>query len=127
MRRRQSNRQLTLLRRWSRRLNADTDEEGKLLAACNPHLRACVLAALETGIRRGEILRLSWLDVDLENGSLCARSRKQSRTQTETVRRIDLHPELKEILSTWREKRPKGQFVVCKANSLEPLRAAAPA
>ena len=45
----------------SRRLNADVDEEALLLTACRSHLRAVVEAALETGMRLGEILRSSGL------------------------------------------------------------------
>lgn len=48
----------------SRRLDADADEEASLLAACAPHLRAVVEAALETGMRRGEILSLQWSQID---------------------------------------------------------------
>lgn len=36
----------------SRRLDPDTDEAARLLAACAPHLRAVVEYALETGMRR---------------------------------------------------------------------------
>ncbi len=74
-----------------------------------------------TGMRRGEVLRLRWLDVELDEGFLTARSRKQSRSKSETVRRIDLHPELKQELTSWRKRRPKGQFVICDARTLEPL------
>jgi integrase len=38
-----------------------------LLDACSPHLLPIVLCALESGMRRGEILNLRWLDIDLEN------------------------------------------------------------
>lgn len=74
-----------------------------------------------TGMRRGEVLRLRWLDLDLDEDYLTARSRKQSRQKTETVRRIDMHPELKKELIAWRERRPKGQFVLCDARTLEPI------
>ncbi len=71
-------------------------------------------------MRRGEVLKLRWIDVDLEEGtSSRARSRKQSRRKTETVRRIDLHPELKKKkLLAWRLRRPRGQFVICDADTL---------
>lgn len=36
-------------------------------------------------------------------------------------RRIDLHPELKSLLLDWRQKRPRGQFVVSDADSLDCL------
>lgn len=48
----------------SRRFDVDTDEEDRLLAMCGEHLRAVVEAALETGMRRGEILSLQWKQVD---------------------------------------------------------------
>lgn len=74
-----------------------------------------------TGIRRGEILRLRWTDVDLDAGFITARSRKQSRTKRETLRRIDLHPNLQAELERWREERPTGQYVVCDTDTLEPF------
>jgi integrase len=45
----------------SRRLH-DGEEEA-LLAVCSPHLRAIVTAAIDTGMRRGEILSLQWEQV----------------------------------------------------------------
>ena len=49
----------------SRRLNADIDEEARLLAACGLHLRAVVEAALETAMRKSEILSLTWAHVGI--------------------------------------------------------------
>jgi integrase len=40
-------------------------EEKRLLAECSDNLRSIVLFALETGTRRGELLKLLWKDVDL--------------------------------------------------------------
>jgi integrase len=74
-----------------------------------------------TGMRRGELLRLRWSDIEFGQDSLIARSRKQSRFQEETARRIDLHPELKAILRDWQSKRARGQYLVCHAGSLAPL------
>ena len=74
-----------------------------------------------TGMRRGEVLRLRWIDVDLDEGFVYARSRKQSRSKSETVRRIDLHPELKQELLAWKKKRPKGQYLICDDKTLTPL------
>jgi integrase len=39
------------------------EQAGKLLDACHPHLRPIVLCALETGMRKGEILGLKWRDI----------------------------------------------------------------
>src|SRR5262245_51290154 len=44
------------------------DEEARLLAQCvgrRAHLRALVIAAVDTGARRGELFTLTWGDIDL--------------------------------------------------------------
>lgn len=76
-----------------------------------------------TGMRRGEVLRLKWtdVDVDVEEGFVTARSRKQSRTKRETARRIDLHSELRRILTAWRAEQVRGQYIVCEEVTMEPV------
>jgi integrase len=74
-----------------------------------------------TGMRRGEVIRLRWPDVEFDQERVIARSRKQSRRTVEVARRIDLHPELKRELLAWRERRPFGQYVVCQQGDAEPL------
>ena len=76
-----------------------------------------------TGRRRGEVLRLTWVDVDLRNGFITAMSRKQSRSQSETRRKIVLHDELLRVdLKQWRHKSSQGQFVLCHSrNTSKPL------
>lgn len=74
-----------------------------------------------TGMRRGEVLKLRWLDVDLDDGYLSARSRKQSRRKRETARRIELHPELRRELVAWRDRRPTGQFVISEPDGAGPV------
>lgn len=47
------------------------EEEEKLLAVCagaKAHLRPIIIMALDTGMRRGEIFKLKWSDIDFENG-----------------------------------------------------------
>lgn len=46
------------------------EEMERLLAACHPRLFPVVLLAVLTGMRRGEIQRLDWKDVDLKQGHL---------------------------------------------------------
>jgi len=43
----------------------EPEEAQKLVDACNPSIRPVVLVALNTGMRKGEILNLKWDNVDL--------------------------------------------------------------
>ena len=100
----------------SRRLNADLDEESKLLAACDPHLRAVVECALETGMRRGEILSLQWREVvgmTVEEMSVVWAARSEivllaAKTKTKRDRRIPISTRLRAILEM-RRFDPAGQ------------------
>ena len=53
-----------------RRRRLDPAEEKRLLMAAHPRLYRLVVAALETGCRQGELLRLQWRDVDLDRREL---------------------------------------------------------
>ncbi len=52
----------------------DDIERAKLLTACkesvSPYLYLCVVLALSTGMRQGELMRLQWQDVNLKDGYL---------------------------------------------------------
>ena len=47
-----------------RRRRISEAEEATLLAVASPHLRSMIIAALETGMRRGEMLALRFGDID---------------------------------------------------------------
>ena len=57
-------------------------EEKRLLAECSDSLRAIVLFALETGMRRGEIKKLLWENVDLgkRTAKICDTKNGEDRT-----------------------------------------------
>jgi integrase len=57
---------IKLQREDARRRRLQPGEGERLLAACGPHLRAVVEAALETGMRKGEILGLQWSQIQQE-------------------------------------------------------------
>ena len=57
-----------------------SENEQKLLQACSTskrrHLRAMIIAAIDTGCRQGELRRLRWSDVDLQANTLRVTSYK---------------------------------------------------
>jgi integrase len=79
--------------RRTRRISEE--EEAALIAAAPVHLRAMFIAALDTGMRRGEMLALRFADIDLERGliTLRAETTKSKRTRhvpiaTERLQRV---------------------------------------
>lgn len=46
------------------------DEERMLLETCPEHLKPIVITALQTGMRRREILMMKWVNINLEDGYL---------------------------------------------------------
>lgn len=71
------------------------EEERRLLAACTgrrSHLRPILICALDTGMRRGELLQMAWKDVDFENGQIYI---PQSNTKTETARTVGITSRLR--------------------------------
>lgn len=76
------------------------DEEKRLLAQCTgqrAHLRYIVIAALDTGMRKGELLQLIWADVNFEKGVIVVRS---TTTKTRRPRIIGMTARLIEALTT---------------------------
>lgn len=78
----------------SRRLQGD--EGDRLLAACGPHLRFVVEAALETGCRRGELLSMEWQQLEL--GSRPEVWLPEGKTKTAVARRVPISTRLKALL-----------------------------
>jgi integrase len=61
------------------------------LAACPPHLKPVVQLAYHTGMRQGEILTLTWGQVDLKEGFIRLTHRD---TKTEEGRLVPLNKEI---------------------------------
>ena len=68
------------------------DEEGRLIEACaksqNRALAAIVAVALETGLRRGELLGLTWDRVDLSRGVIRLEVTKSGRRREVPMRQV---------------------------------------
>jgi integrase len=71
----------------------DTEEIDRLLTACPAHLHPIVVCALHTGMRRGEILGLTWDRVDMRQ-----RFVHLSKTKTRKSRSIPINDPLLEVL-----------------------------
>jgi integrase len=86
-------------------------EEERLLAACDTdrrkHLRALVIAALDTGARQGELLNLRWHDVDFENRTLHVTSYKGKTVQR---RGLPITNRLLTVLEGLKNKKPCAAF-----------------
>lgn len=79
------------------------EEEERLLLACaapREHLRPMLICALDTGLRKSEMLSLRWADVDLEAGLIFARS---ATTKTRKARTVGITPRLRAELERMRE------------------------
>jgi integrase len=71
------------------------EEISRLLGACHARIYPAVVCAIMTGMRRGEILRLSWKDVDLEHKILYVLESKSGKP-----REMPIAGKLHEVLAT---------------------------
>jgi integrase len=70
------------------------DEEQKLLDACTDkrsHIKTLLICALDTGMRRGELLSLQWSDIDLASRTINIRA---LNTKTLTTRAVPISDRL---------------------------------
>ncbi len=80
------------------------DEQERLLAAAPDHLRDLIEFALNTGMRRGEILSLKWERVDWARGEITV-----AETKTRRVRTIGINSVVAAILK--RRRKLGGQHI----------------
>ena len=82
------------------------DEELRLLAACTgrrEHLAKLFICAVDTGMRRGELFKLAWSDVDFAAKLIRVRA---TNTKTERARTIGMTPRVAEALNALRNQAP---------------------
>lgn len=72
-------------------------------------LTPLVMTALYTGIRRGELFRLTWRAIDWQSHTLTIRAERGRKNKK--TRRIPINAILLPILRTWRGQHPKTTFV----------------
>ena len=76
------------------------EDESRLLAAAAPHLQAIIIAALDTGMRRGELLSQLWEHIDFTRRLL---SVTHSKTAGGEAREIPLTTRCCELLTAMRK------------------------
>lgn len=82
-------------------------EESRLLAVCSgrrSHLKALLVCALDTAMRRGEIFKMKWKDVNFSADEIYI---PQTNTKTENARIVGITPRLREELEKLWEDSPK--------------------
>ncbi len=85
------------------------DEEERLLDACigkRAHLRPLIICALDTAMRRGEMFKMVWKDVDLITGEIRI---PQTNSKTEKSRTVGMTPRLVEEFQKLWEISPQDQ------------------
>ena len=71
----------------------------KLLAACpNQDWRLLLALCRLAGLRRGEVLRLQWADVDMSAKRITVRNPGHYRTTKKRTRQVPIEPELHDLL-----------------------------
>ncbi len=68
-----------------RRRRLNEEEEAALLAVASPHLRSMIIAALDTGMRRGEMLALRFGDIDWKRRMITLRGATTKSRRTRVV------------------------------------------
>jgi integrase len=90
---------IKLPREFERDRRLNPGEEERLLASAGTHLRALIVAALETGCRVGELLSLQWQQVRWELNEIHLPA---SKTKARTQRDVPMTPNLRAVLEMQR-------------------------
>jgi len=93
-----------------------TDDEEKLLfEASSSHIRPILMVALYTGMRKGEIFRLRWKNVDLEKREIKSVESKSGRGRT-----LPINSTLFEVLSALKRQNGRTEFVFTNPETGKP-------
>ncbi len=95
------------------------EEYARLLAHCSAHLKPIVKVAFHTGMRQGEILNLTWGQVDLKEGFIGLRPED---TKTNEGRLVPLNHELVEMFRAMPRGLPGVPVFTYQGKSVEAVR-----
>jgi len=94
-------------------------EEDLLLSAAKPHLRSIIIAALDAGLRRGEILTQRWEDVDFARRLLFV---SKSKTAEGEKREVPMPGRLFNLL--WDAREDEGLIFTFKGEPIHSIKTA---
>ncbi|MFC2170269.1 tyrosine-type recombinase/integrase [Acidobacteriota bacterium] len=92
------------------------EEEDRLLGVTSDHLKPILIVALNTGMRKGEILNLKWRQIDLSKKFI-----KVEKTKSERTRYISINSEVSNLLDKLRKERGKEEFVFTNPETGKPF------
>ncbi|NNN04816.1 MAG: tyrosine-type recombinase/integrase [Elusimicrobia bacterium] len=109
------------LRESRRQIRYLSKEEARaLLAAADAHMKPVIETFLLTGLRRGELIHLTWADIDFKNKILSVQAKGDWQPKDYETRHIPMTPRLAEVLTN--QPRGDGSFVFMnrQRQSLDP-------
>ena len=89
------------------------NEEERLLASSPQYLKPILICALNTGMRKNEILTLKWTNVDLENNVITL---EHTNTKSKKTRRIPINSTLRTLLLEQKLKSSGNDYVFLSSN-----------
>lgn len=89
------------------------EEEERLLACSSPQLSAILICALNTGMRKGEIISLKWSNVDLDNNVITLEA---TNTKSKKGRKIPINSKLRKTLLEQKLKGGGSDYVFLSSN-----------
>ncbi len=84
------------------------EEEERLLASSPQYLKPILICALNTGMRKNEILTLTWANIDLENNFITL---EHTNTKSKKTRRIPVNSTLRNTLLEQKLKSGGSEYV----------------
>lgn len=97
------------------------EEENRLIDSAISYLRPIIVTALNTGMRRGEILSLRWSHVDLSNNLITV---NQTNSKSKKARRVYINSTLRRLLLELKLKSAGSEYVFLddKGNPLREIK-----
>ncbi len=99
------------IRRDERPRFLSKEEIGRLLHSCTDGLHPFVYTALNTGLRKSELIYLRWKDIDWDKRKITVHSREDWQTKSGKTRTVDINDSLFAFLKGHRHQR--SEYVFC--------------